>query len=410
MSKSVFTSMKEQMTPSVEARAALTIQMAQTAPTPKAVHWGRYAAVAACAALLIAAYPVYQAFTSQEAKLHDYTVVQGSGVETVKTMAETVTGTEDGGGDRNQAMTPGELTEAMEDVGFSTGDIDAYQAMGYQMTWAKWWKFVGQQRESEGEEPFNLASLEAFSREELSVNTGDLPSDPVPGIPAQPGADAYQLLMAHFGGTQPDWYGGAYVEKNGTLMVLLVSDKDPGDKTLELEVLEAVGGKTAPVGFTGAKYSRNDLERLNREILDLMEGSGLFACLGIYDDQNRIILDIFETPPDDLLAGLARLDPDGDAILVRVVEGGSMVTDEMRKGPAPVDTIGEEDSGIDVVHQLPGGAYVPDEGEEDLLAIEPYDDDDKMADLQTKEPAIEEPAVEEPAVEEAQPARTENSD
>lgn len=407
MSNSIFTSMKAQMTPSGEARVALTVKMAQAAPTPKTVHWGRYAAVAACAALLVAAYPVYQNFGPKEPKLHDYSVVQGSGMESVKTAAGTGTleGTDDeGGGDRDQAMTPGELTEAMEDVGFSTGDIDAYQALGYQMTWAKWWKFVGQQRDSEGEEPFNLASLEAFSREELSANTGDLPSDPVPGIPNQPGADAYQLLMAHFGEAQPDWYGGAYVEKNGALMVLLVTDKDPGDKTLELEVLDAVG-KNALVAFAGAKYSRNDLERLNWEISTLMDGAGIFTSWGIYDDQNRIILDFFETPPDDLLAGLARLDPDGDAILVRVVEGGSMVTDEMMKGPPPVDTIGEEDSGIDVVHQLPGGAYVSDEGDDDLLAIEPYDDDDKMADLQTKEPAIEEPAVEE-----AQPARTENAD
>ncbi|MDE6107830.1 MAG: hypothetical protein K2F83_04045 [Oscillospiraceae bacterium] len=404
MSNSIFTSMKEQMTPSVEARAALTVKMARTAPASKTNHWGRYAAVAACAALLIVAYPVYQSFTSQESKLHDYTVVQGSGVETVKTMAETVTGTEDEGGDRDQAMTPGELVEAMEEVGFSTGDIDTYQALGYQMTWAKWWKYVGQQRDSEGEEPFILDTLEAFSREELSVNTGDLPSEPVIDVPVQPGADAYQLLMDYFDGAKPDWYGGAYVDKNGALMVLLVTDKDPGDKSLELEVLDAVG-KDAHVGFTGAKYSRDDLERMNQEIGKLLDGKGAYASWGIYDDQNRIILDLSETPTDELLAGLTRLDPDGDAILVRVVEGGTTVTDEMVKGPAPVDTIGEEDSGIDVVHHMPGGALASDEGEEDLLAIEPYDDGDKIADLQTKEPAIEEPAEEK-----TQPARTENAD
>lgn len=240
-----------------------------------------------------------------------------------------------------------------------------------------------------------MASLEVFSQEELAVNTGDLTNEPVADIPSQPGADVYQLLMDHFGQTEPDWYGGAYVEKNGSLMVLLVNDKNPGDKTLELEVLDAVG-RNAPVGFTGAKYSRSELERLNKELTVLMDGDGIFTSWGIYDDQNRIILDFFETPPDDLLAGLARLDPDGDAILVRVVESQNVLT-EIQKGPAPVDTIGEEDSGgIDVVHIMPGGATVGDDSDQDLEATEPV--------------VKELPETKEPGTEEAQPPRTEDAD
>lgn len=394
MSDSIFKAMKEQMNPSLAAQDNLAAKLSQKAPESLQNRWTRYAAVAACAALIIAAYPLYQNFKPEEPKLHGYTVVQGTDTEIIKTMAGIAEGTDEGGGDRDQAMTPGELAEAMEAVGFSVADINAYQAIGYEMTWAKWWKFVDEQKSSEGDTPFNLASLTVFSRRELTVNTGGLPDEPIADISAQPGADAYQLLMDYFGEILPDWYGGAYITDRGTLMVLLVADKDRGDKTLELEVMEAVG-RTAPVGFAGAKYSRNDLLRLNQEILGLMEGRGVPASWGIYDDKNCIIMDFSEMPSDKLLADFAQLDPDGDAILIRVIEGGSVVTDEMVKGPAPIDTVGEEDSGgIDVVHHLPGGAYVTDD-EEDLVATEPQMDE--VTDL----PQVKEPA----AVEKERPVR-----
>lgn len=354
MNDPVFASMKSQMTPSQKARGELADKLAQAAPG-RPVFWRRCAAVAACAALALCIYPVYNALKPVPA-LHGYVTVEGGGSPEMTISTVTGTGENEGGkGDRDQAMTPGELTEAMEEVGFSQSDIDAYQAMGYQMTWAKWWKFVNEQRNTEGEEPFNLFSLTEFSRKELSVNTGlveELPGgayvpggdDPVPGVPAQPGADAYQLLMDHFGDALPDWYGGAYVTSRGTLMVLLVNDKDPGDKTLELEVLEAVGGRTALVGFEGAKYSRNELDRLNGEILALLDGKGIQASWGIYEDQNRIVLDTNEVLPDELLEALARLDPEGDAILARVVTGSTTVTDQLVKEPAPIEPGGVQDA------------------------------------------------------------------
>ena len=393
MNDPVFASMRSQMTPSPKARGELADKLAQAVPG-KPVFRKRFAAVAACAALALCIYPAYNAMRPAP-KLHDYVTVEGSGTLAEKAIG-TVTGSgpdEGSMGDRDQAMTPGELTEAMEAVGFSTADIDAYQDMGYEMTWAKWWKFVNEQKNVEGEEPFNLTSLKEFSRKELFVNTGladELPGgayvpggdDPVAGLPSQPGADAYQLLMDHFGDTLPDWYGGAYVTSRGTLMVLLVADKDPGDKSLEQEVLEAAGGRTAPVGFVGAKYSRNDLDRLNREILGLLEGKGISASWGIYDDQNRIVLDTDEVLPDEVLAKLAQLDPDGDAILVRVVTGNAVVTDEQVKGPMPVVPGGVQEApphsgavGEDpAVHAATEpGATAPSDG--DLKAIEPQSEE-----------------------------------
>ena len=224
--------------------------------------------------------------------------------------------------------------------------------------------------------------------EEEGPNTGDLPGGAYIGeVPVQPGADAYQLLMDHFGGVRPDWYGGAYVTDRGSLMVLLVEDKDPGDKSLELEVLKTVGD--LPVGFTSAKYSRNDLERMNGELLALLDGRGISASWGIYDDQNRIVLDVSEPLPDDLLSAIASTDPADDAILIRVMEGQATVTPDLMKGPDPMG---------DSVDPVPGGVTAPHvdavdpEGEdpaphlatedtddvpapdEDLDAIEPYYD------------------------------------
>ena len=400
MSDPIFAFMKTQMNPSAQAQKELMDKLTQAAPIKRKLAWKRYVAVAACAALALCVASVYHMIEGAPTpKLHSYVTVEGGNSGIVKgTLTEeggTVTGNGTDKGDRDQAMTPGELTEAMEKVGFSTADIDVYQAMGYEMTWAKWWKFVDEQRNTEGEEPFNLAGLEEFSRKELSINTRLV--DELPGgaycsagesmdEQTQPGADAYQLLMDHFGGTLPDWYGGAYVTSRGTLMVLLVNDKDSGDKTLELEVMEAAGGRTAPVGFAGAKYSRNDLERLNSEILALLDGKGIHASWGIYDEQNRVVLDTSEVLPDELLAELARLDPDGDAILVRVIAGNTtMVTDESVKGPAPIKpggdmraepnggSVGEEKGNeMQTYSALPA---LTEDGDKELEAVEPRGDD-----------------------------------
>ena len=331
MKNEIFASMREQLVPGKAAQAALQVRLEETSHKKKEVPMKKYLAAVACVALLLCAYPAYNTLKPQSPKLHSYITVEGSDPAVMKTYRQE--SVDVGGGDQDQIMAPEEVVEAMEAAGFSTEDIDQYQALGYEMTWAKWWKFVDEQKNSEGAEPFNLASLEEFSRQELSVNTGVL-DDPVDDLPAQLGADGYQLLMAHFGETLPDWYGGAYLDERGTLMVLLVESRDPGDKSLELEVLDAVGN--IPMGFTNAKYSRNELDRINDELLHIMDGTGIFSSFGIYDDQNRIILDVSEPLPEDILTAIAEIDPDDDAILIRVVEGKTAITDEWVKGPEPI--------------------------------------------------------------------------
>ena len=388
MNKELFDSMQKQMTPSPQVRAALTEQLARPAkkrPTP----WMKYGAVAACAALVIGVYAVYQAGKPEgKAALHSYVTVDDL-TGFVLENATTATGGSEGG-DQDMGMTPEELTAAMLDVGYTQEEIDEYQAIGYQMTWAKWWKFVDGQKNSEGDDPFNLDSLKVFSQKELYVhtgalpapNTGDLPGGAYIGdAPSQEEAlNAYEELMDRFNGVYPDWYGGAYIDSSGWLVVQLVEDKDPADKSLELQVLDWTGSDQ--VMFSSCKYSLAQLKELMDQLNALpgqdMKFRDVMAGWGIDEKANRIELTLTQVY-DPILVVLAELDPDDDAIYVQV--GQRVSTDvAVREGEEPVS--------YDV---MPGGATVPDD--EDLIAEEPWYDgahyDTLPADLpQQKLPAF----------------------
>ena len=363
MNKELFDSMQKQMTPSPQVRAALTEQLAQPAkkrPTP----WMKYGAVAACAALVIGVYAVYQAGKPEgKAALHSYVTVDDlTGV--VPENATTATGGSEGG-DQDMGMTPEDLTAAMLDAGYTQEEIDEYQSIGYQMTWANWWKFVHQQENSEGDDPFNLDSLKVFSQKELYVstgalpapNTGDLPGGAYIGdAPSQEEAlNAYEELMDRFNGVYPDWYGGAYLDESGRLVVQLVEDKDPADKSLELQVLDWTGSDQ--VMFSSCKYSLAQLKELMDQLNALpgqdMKFRDVMAGWGINEEANRIELTLTQVY-DPILVVLAELDPDDDAIYVQV-------------GQRATADVGTEDPAVR--HVMPGGVPVPDD--EDLAAVEP---------------------------------------
>jgi hypothetical protein len=363
MNKELFDSMQKQMTPSPQVRAALTEQLAQPAkkrPTP----WMKYGAVAACAALVIGVYAVYQAGKPEgKAALHSYVTVDDL-TGFVPENATTATGGSEGG-DQDMGMTPEDLTAAMLDVGYTQEEIDEYQAIGYQMTWAKWWKFVDGQKNSEGDDPFNLDSLKVFSQKELYVhtgalpapNTGDLPGGAYIGdAPSQEEAlNAYEELMDRFNGVYPDWYGGAYIDSSGWLVVQLVEDKDPADKSLELQVLDWTGSDQ--VMFSSCKYSLAQLKELMDQLNALpgqdMKFRDVMAGWGINEEANRIELTLTQVY-DPILVVLAELDPDDDAIYVQV-------------GQRATADVGTEDPAVR--HVMPGGVPVPDD--EDLAAVEP---------------------------------------
>ena len=392
MSKELFGSMNKQMTPSPQVRAALSEKLAQ--PVKKRpVPWRKYGAVAACAALVVGAFTVYQAGKGRDYPLiskvpiHSYVMVDGV-TEFIPQNATTATGGSEGS-DQDMGMAPEDLAAAMLDVGYTQEEIDEYQSIGYQMTWANWWKFVHQQENSEGDDPFNLDDLKLFSQKELYVNTGALPAPntgDLPGgayvgdVPVQVGAEDYQKLMEHFNGAYPDWYGGAYLDQSGRLVVQLVEDKDPGDKSLELQVLDWTGSDT--VMFSSCKYSLAQLselmDRLNALPDSNPECGDVMAGWGINEEANRIELTLTQVY-DPILVVLAELDPDDDAIYVQV-------------GQRATADVGTEDPAVH--HVMPGGVPVPDD--EDLIAVEPYYDASPY-DLEElpeqKQPALVVPSV-----------------
>lgn len=375
MNKELFDSMQKQMTPSPEVRAALSEKLAQ--PVKKRpVPWMKYGAVAACAALVIGAFSVYNLHQvhhddlRRTLPLHSYVMVEGLTGGVRENATETMTGGGDSeGGDRDMGMTPQDLEQAMLDVGYTPEEIDEYRSIGYQMTWAKWWKFVGEQRNSEGDDPFNLDNLKTFSQKELYVNTGALPGGAYIGdIPVQEGAEDYQKLMDHFNGTLPDWYGGAYLNDSGWLVVQLVEDKDPGDKSLELQVLDWTGSDN--VMFSSCKYSLNQLKELMEKLNALPEAypecARVMAGWGIDEEHNRIELTLTNVDDHVPLLVLAELDPDDDAIYVQVGQRASHdLGEDVRTNSAKT-----EDPAVH--HAVPGGVTVPDD--DDLIADEPYYD------------------------------------
>ena len=372
MNKELFDSMQKQMTPSPQVRAALTEQLAQPTkkrPTP----WMKYGAVAACAALVIGVYAVYQAGKPEgKAALHSYVTVDDL-TGFVPENATTATGGSEGAvRDQDTGMTPEDLTAAMLDAGYTQEEIDEYQSIGYQMTWANWWNFVHQQENSEGDDPFNLDSLKVFSQKELYVhtgalpapNTGDLPGGAYIGdAPSQEEAlNAYEELMDRFNGVYPDWYGGAYIDSSGWLVVQLVEDK-----SLELQVLDWTGSDQ--VMFSSCKYSLAQLTGLMDQLNALPDADPkcreVMASWGIDEEHNRIELTLTEAN-GHVLAVLCRMDPEDDAIYVQV---GQRASADIANDKPSVIPEGEEPVSYDI---MPGGATVPDD--EDLIAEEPWYD------------------------------------
>lgn len=324
MNKELFDSMRKQMTPSPEVRAALSEKLARPAKK-RPVSWKKYAALAACAALVIGAFSVYNFYQDKEkwvlivrsferdtiigtpGPLHSYVTVEGLTGGVRENATETMTG----GGDTGAP---------------NTGDLPGG----------------------------------------IMAPSGALPGGAYIGdVPVQAGAEDYQKLMDRFNGTYPDWYGGAYLDASGWLVVQLVEDKDPADKSLELQVLDWTGSDN--VMFSSCKYSLAGLNRLMDQLNAFPEAypecAGVMAGWGIDEEHNRIELTLTEAD-ESVLSLLAGLDPDDDAIYVRVGQRAT-TGEDIRTNSAKT-----EDPAVR--HVMPGGATVPDD--DDLIADEPWYD------------------------------------
>lgn len=257
MKRDLFRSMREQMTPSDDAKAALEERLAR--PIAAKPHpWRKYAVLAACVALFVTAVPVY---TALNPPLHAYAV--GT--------VEEVTGLL---GDKT-----GGATDLVSDRG---SGIDGTQP--------------------------------------LTPGGADIVERPV----QEEAAAAYAALMAQFAtdyepGCYPDWYGGAYIDQWGELIVC-VADAPLEDKSLYLEIQAMCGGHS--VGFQNVTYPLAHLNSLQEQVVELMRkldfADQLWAS-GVYEEHNQVAVTL-PFASKKALAGLHQLDPAGDAIAVTVVE------------------------------------------------------------------------------------------
>ena len=246
------------------------IQAADSKVVRPRFRWKTFAACAACAALMICAYPVYRMINPP---LHSYTVVEGGGTMNTLDGENTVTG-----GQGATDNLPGGAYVGSESTP-SGGDY--------------WTKDPGSDLSGA---PTDKAAATQYDR--LLQGMG------VSGS----GEPVY-----------PDWFAGAWF-KEGELKVGIVDEL----RTPELE-MEIKGWVQTDIAFQGAKYSYTYLNALMEKTTARLEGTGLTCGAGVDVIANRLGVDLYneETAPGfkKALAALAELDPAGDAIQVRVFAG-----------------------------------------------------------------------------------------
>ena len=271
-------------------------------------RWKTLAACAACAALALAAYPAYQAANPP---LHDYVVMEGAGVdETLKTdLDEAAKAPAQGGPAADSAP------EATMEVNGFAGGCEAGVASIYN---------------ERGEETM-APDIE-----------GNFDRAPAQDAPAQEAADQYDRLLRGMGmhgegaSAYPEWFAGAWIDQS-QLTVAIVDGFHT--QLLEAEIMDWCG---SGVAFRSAKYSHNFLDGLTEPVAVLLDGSGLNCGIGVDVRENCLGVDLYSggaAVPDDILEKLAQLDPDGDAIRVRVFTGTISAYDGTAiKSPASADS------------------------------------------------------------------------
>lgn len=297
-------------------------------------RWQIWAACAACAALVIGAYPLYNALRPQP--LHSYTVVE-DGARGVIPYSSTIKAPAIGGEEGPEPDPMPDPPDPGPDMPFDPDDTEPMQ-IG-----------IPSQREA-------IAQYDNLMRNG-GISNSTLSSE-----------EQY-----------PAWYGGAWLDNdwpdNTARLTVAIAD---GFRTPELEaqILEWCGG-TGDVLFCGTKYSYGYLRSLQEQITESIFAEHIPCGFGVDIIANRIELDIYaDAAPESLLAVLAEFDPDGDAIQVQVHTGQKTINTYIEKGPAPdrpaADPVDPENRAapIDGSAVLPGGAQedgaqeTPPDGEE----------------------------------------------
>ena len=160
---------------------------------------------------------------------------------------------------------------------------------------------------------------------------------PAQDVAVQAAAEWYDALLHTYRLEEhPEWYGGAWLAGDELLAVAIVD----GFRTPELEAeIKEAAGPGAVLQFSTVKYSMEFLYGLMEPATRALDGTGLACGIGVDVTANCLGVDLYcgeAAIPDSVLAALAHLDPEGDAIRVRVfTQSMSTLTDEVQKGPAP---------------------------------------------------------------------------
>jgi hypothetical protein len=253
-------------------------------------RWKTFVACAACAALMICAYPVYRMINPL---LHSYTVVERDGTMNTLDGENTVTG--------------------------GQGAADKLPGGAY----------VGNESTPSGGD---------YWIEDPDSDLSGAPTD-------KAAATQYDRLLQGMGvygdgeHTYPDWFAGAWFE-DGILTVGIVDEL----RTSELEI-EIKSWVQTDIAFQNAKYSYTYLNALMEKTVTHLEGTGLTCGVGVDVIANRLGVDLYneEAAPGfkKVLAELAELDPAGDAIQVRVFAGQTnTLTDGAADDPIPAPVPG----------------------------------------------------------------------
>lgn len=270
MNKDLFHTMQNRLAPDCQVTAALIERLKAAPPAKKKPSPVIYAAIAACALVAIAAYPVYRLFKSPDPVLHSYVLT----------------------GDVAVADTSQQLDAELE-AGFSEEAAPPQSDSGDLPVRDSETHFTGE----------IIEEADASCQEEA--------------------VEAYQNLMSRFAaeygeGNYPDWYGGSYIGQGNYLTVNTVLREGAEDYDKEFYIQIETWAGNSFVCFGGVKYSLNFLRGLQSQITDLpeMRKISYWGC-GVNETTGQVELDV-PYADEALLAALAKLDPDDDAILVRV--------------------------------------------------------------------------------------------
>lgn len=281
-------------------------------------RWKTLAACAACAALVLGgAYPAYMAAhpdapsMKNAMALHPYTVVEDAPEEVGEDTAKKAPAE---GGAESQPAPPALMAPS--------AGANADSAPGVA-------PFVGIFSDN------GLDKSATTSGEDVLGSDADSDTIGADDIPVQEAALWYDALLRTMRlDENPEWYGGAWIAGDELLAVAIVD----GFRTPELEAqLQEAAGAGAVLQFSTVKYSMEFLNGLLEPASRALEGSGLAAGIGVDVVANCLGVDLYGESrdiPSVVLAALAHLDPDGDAIRVRVFVGSLSTDDELgAKGP-----------------------------------------------------------------------------